>query len=250
MLTDEGIYDHTIASQYGCDSTIHLHLTHYETYETPITRHFCQGEYYDFFGQHCNTAGTYYHTLESVHHCDSVIRLNLVEDPSYTFYMNESTCEGGPGYYFDGQYLQPRNEPYTFSYHTQAGCDSIYIIQVDESEYNSKNYNVSICATQYTWASNGHTYYETGVYYDTIHYEGACDSTLVLNLELRPSFDTDVVTTSCDTYRWKNDEYNVDMTFEHSTTYTHHFPDDRKSSVVSMRFKIAEADAQLKNLKK
>ena len=34
------------------------------------------------------------------------------------------------------------------------------------------------------------------------------------------------------------------------TTYTHHFPDDRKSSVVSMRFKIAEADAQLKNLKK
>ena len=222
-LSQEGTYDHTIESHFGCDSTIHLHLTYHETDETPITDHYCQGETYTFYGDHLNSAGIYYHTLESVHGCDSVIRLNLVEDPSYTYYLNESTCEGGPGYYFDGQYLQPRTEPYTFTYNTVAGCDSIYYIQVDESEYNSKNYNVSICATEYTWGSNGQTYYETGVYYDTLQYEGSCDSTLVLNLELRPSFDTDVVTTSCDIYRWKNDEYNVDMTFEHSTTYTHHY---------------------------
>ena len=222
-LSQEGTYDHTIESQYGCDSTIHLHLTYHETYETPITRHYCQGESYSFYGEELNSAGIYYHTLETVHGCDSVIRLNLVEDPSYTFYPIESTCEGGPGFLFDGQYLQPRTEPYTFTYETVAGCDSIYIIQVNESEYNSKNYNVSICATEYTWPSNGHTYYETGVYFDTLHFEGSCDSTLVLNLELRPSYDTDVVTTSCDTYRWKNDEYNVDMTFEHSTTYTHHY---------------------------
>ena len=46
---------------------------------------------------------------------------------------------------------------------------------------------------------------------------------MILNLELRPSYSNEVVTTSCDTYRWKNDEYNVDMTFEQSTTYTHHY---------------------------
>ena len=40
---------------------------------------------------------------------------------------------------------------------------------------------------------------------------------------MRPSYSNEVVTTSCDTYRWKNDEYNVDMTFEQSTTYTHHY---------------------------
>ncbi len=222
-LSQEGNYDHTIESQYGCDSTIHLHLTYHETYETPITDHFCQGDTYNFFGQQYNSAGIYYHTLETVHGCDSTIKLNLVQDPSYTYYPIESTCEGGPGFLFDGEYLQPSTYPYTFAYETVAGCDSIYIIQVNESEYNSKNYNVSICATEYTWPSNGHTYYETGVYYDTLHYEGSCDSTLILNLELRPSFDTDVVTTSCDTYHWKNDEYNVDMIFEHSTTYTHHY---------------------------
>ena len=223
LLTDEGDYDHTIQSHHGCDSTIHLHLYHYETYETPITRHFCQGETYTFYGTQLNSSGIYYHTLDSQHGCDSVIKLNLIEDPRYEYYLNESTCEGGPGFLFDGQYLQPRTEPYTFTYNTVAGCDSIYHIQVDESEYNSKNYNVSICATQYTWPSNGQTYYETGVYFDTLQYEGSCDSTLVLNLELRPSYSNEVETTSCDVYHWKNDQYNVDMTFDHSTTYTHHY---------------------------
>lgn len=224
MLSQEGTYDHTIESHYGCDSTIHLHLSHYETYETPITRHFCQGETYTFYGDQLTSSGIYYHTLDSQHGCDSVIRLNLVEDPRYEYYLTESTCEGGPGFLFDGQYLQPRTEPYTFTYNTIAGCDSIYHIQVDESEYNSKNYNVSICATEYTWPSNGHTYYETGVYFDTLQYEGSCDSTLVLNLELRPSYSNEVVTTSCDTYVWNNDQYNVhNMSFNHSTTYTHHY---------------------------
>ena len=220
-LSQEGNYEHTIESHLGCDSTIHLHLNHYETYETPITRHFCQGDTYTFFGNELNGAGIYFHTLESIHGCDSVIRLNLIEDPSYTFYPVESTCEGGPGYLFDGQYLQPRPEPYTFNYQTTAGCDSIYIIQINESEYNSKNYNISICDTQYTWPSNGQTYYETGMYFDTLHYENSCDSTLILNLTLRHTTDTLVSITSCDDYTWISSYFGVNETFysSHYETY-------------------------------
>ena len=99
-------------------------------------------------------------------------------------------------------------------------------LHIEEAEYNSKTYNVSLCATQYTWGSNGTTYYESGVYYDTLSFPNACDSTLVLNLELRPSYDIDVYETSCDSYRWKNDIYNVDMTFDESTVYTHHYVND------------------------
>ena len=222
LLSEEGTYDHTIESHYGCDSTIYLHLTHYETYETPITRHFCEGESYDFYGEQLNSAGIYYHTLQTIWHgCDSVIRLNLVEDPRYEYYLNESVCQGSDGYYFDGQYLQPRVEPYTFNYSTQSGCDSIYHIQVDESEYNSKNYTVSICDTEYTWPSNGHTYFATGIYYDTLHFEGSCDSTIVLNLTLRYSTDTLVQISSCDNYHWVDSYFNVDEWFtdSHYQTY-------------------------------
>jgi hypothetical protein len=44
------------------------------------------------------------------------------------------------------------------------GCDSIVQLHVGQSDYNSKTYNVSICATEYTWPSNGMTYTSTGVY--------------------------------------------------------------------------------------
>ena len=222
-LSTPGVYDHTIETQFGCDSTIHLHLSNWDIYETPITRHFCQGESYDFFGTSLSSSGTYYHTLESIHGCDSVIKLHLIQDPIYQTELWESTCQGGQGYYYNGDYLQPSSYPYTYHYETVASCDSVVILHIAESEYNSKTYNVSLCATEYTWSSNGRTYYESGTYYDTLSFPNSCDSTLVLNLVLRPSFDNDVFGTGCDTYRWNDDNYNVDMTFDHSTVYTHHY---------------------------
>ena len=220
-LQTPGVYDHTIQTQYGCDSTIHLHLNNWDIYETPITDHFCQGEHYMFFDQALSASGIYYHMLESVHGCDSIIKLNLIQDPTYEVELWESTCEGGPGYYYQGDYLQPSTYPYTYLFETTLGCDSVVMLHVDQSDYNSKTYNVSLCATEYTWASNGVTYYETGTYYDTLSYAGLCDSTLVLNLELRPSYSIEERQTSCDSYRWQNDTYNVDITFDHSTVYTH-----------------------------
>ena len=218
-----GVYEHHTQTQYGCDKLIRLHLYNYDTYETPITDHFCQGEHYMFFDEALSSSGIYYHTLQSVHGCDSIIRLNLIQDPSYEIELWESTCEGGQGYYYNGDYLQPSPYPYTYHFETVLGCDSVVQLHVGQSDYNSKTYNVSICATEYTWPSNGMTYTSTGVYYDTLSYPNSCDSTLVLNLELRPSYTNEVVVTDCDSYRWKNDAYNVDLTFTESTVYTHHY---------------------------
>ena len=221
-----GVYEHHTQTEFGCDKLIRLHLYNWDTYETPITDHFCQGEHYMFYDQAISTSGIYYHTLESAHGCDSVIKLNLIQDPSYEIELWESTCEGGEGYYYVGDYLQPSPYPYIYIFESVLGCDSVVSLHIEEAEYNSKTYNVSLCATQYTWGSNGTTYYESGVYYDTLSFPNACDSTLVLNLELRPSYDIDVYETSCDSYRWKNDIYNVDMTFDESTVYTHHYVND------------------------
>ena len=218
-----GVYEHHTQTEFGCDKLIRLHLYNWDTYETPITDHFCQGEHYMFYDQAISTSGIYYHTLESAHGCDSVIKLNLIQDPSYEVELWESTCEGGAGYYYVGDYLQPSPYPYIYVFESVLGCDSVVSLHIEEAEYNSKTYNVSLCATQYTWGSNGTTYYESGVYYDTLSFPNACDSTLVLNLELRPSYDIEVHETSCDSYRWKNDAYNVDMTFNESTVYTHHY---------------------------
>jgi PKD repeat protein len=218
-----GVYDHTLYTQYGCDSVLHLHLDNWQIYETNVSDRFCQNDTYQFYDQDITTPGIYFHTLQSIHGCDSTIRLNLSQDPVYEFEMWESTCEGGPGFNYNGTYLQPRPEPYSFPYETVNHCDSIVILHIEEAAYNSKNYNVSICGTEYTWVSNGVTYYETGVYRDTLHFPGMCDSTVVLNLELRPNYYDDVVVSSCDEYRWIDDNFNVDRTFTESTVYTHHY---------------------------
>ena len=223
VLQTPGVYDHTIQTVFGCDSLIHLHLGNWQIYETPVTDHFCQGEQYMFFGEALNTPGLYYHTLQSEHGCDSTIRLNLIEDPIYEVPLMESTCEGGPGYYYQGDYLQPSSSPYIYVFESASGCDSIISLYVSESEYNSKTYSVSICAEQYTWPSNNTTYYSSGVYYDTLSYPNSCDSTLVLFLELRPSFSTPLEISSCDVFRWRDEDFQVDTTFYASTTYTHHY---------------------------
>ena len=218
-----GVYDHTLHTQYGCDSIVHLHLDNWQTFETTVSDRFCQNDTYHFYGQDITSPGVYTHTLLSVHDCDSTIRLNLSQDPVYEFEMWESTCEGGPGFYYEGSYLQPNTVPYSFPYETVNHCDSTIILHIDEAEYNTKNYNVSLCGTEYTWVSNGVTYYETGVYRDTLHFDNTCDSVVVLNLEIRPNYHDDVVVSSCDDYRWLNDNFNVDMTFTESTVYTHHY---------------------------
>ena len=219
-----GVYDHTLHTQYGCDSILHLHLENWPIYETSVFDHFCQNDTYTFFDQSISEAGVYYHTLNTVNGCDSTIRLNLTQDPAYEFEYWESTCEGGPGYNYNGQFYQPSSQPYIFNLQTTSNqCDSTIILHVEESAYNSKTYNVSLCGTEFTWASNGITYYESGVYRDTLHFDDTCDSTLVLYLELRPNYYDDVVASSCDEYRWKNDDYFVDMTFTESTVYTHHY---------------------------
>ena len=222
MAGAPGIYEHHEQTQYGCDKTIYLRLDNWPTYdETAITEYFCQGGSYNFNNQHLTAPGTYYDTLESIHHCDSIIRLQLIENPTYEYSDSVSTCEGGLGYYYNGDYLQPSPYPYVYVFESVLGCDSIVSLHVNETEYNSKTYNVSLCAEQYTWGSNHVTYYESGTYYDTLSFPNSCDSTLVLNLELRPSSFDDFPVTSCDTYHWLDPFYNVDTTFTESAVYTH-----------------------------
>ena len=223
-----GVYEYHTQTEFGCDKLIRLHLYNWETYETPVTDYFCQGDEYTFYGQTLTAAGTYYHTLESEQHCDSVIRLRLVENPSYEYTRTESTCQGGPGYLFDdGQYYQPRTEPYIFHYETTAGCDSTVILSVEEAEYNTRNYYVSICDTEYTWPSTGETFFASGIYSDTLQYgAGICDSVLTLNLELRRSTDTLVRKTSCDRFHWVDSNFDVDMWFEESHSETYDYIND------------------------
>ena len=135
-LHTPGVYDHTIQTQYGCDSTIHLHLDNWDIFETEVEDSFCQGDTYTFYGQQITTGGIYSHTLSTQQGCDSVIRLNLtlnpVQESEFTL-TEEETCDS---YFWDpkGHVIvstDHEGNEYTLSGHyhrtylDQLGCDSL-----------------------------------------------------------------------------------------------------------------------------
>ena len=62
------------------DHTIHVTFKQI-IYTTPVTASICNGESYDFFGTDLTMAGTYNHTLQTIHGCDSIIELTLTVNP-------------------------------------------------------------------------------------------------------------------------------------------------------------------------
>ena len=75
-LSTAGVHDHVLHTQYGCDSTLHLHLTINETYDMPATSvEDC--DMYFWLGDTLTRSGNYTHTLFSVNGCDSIVHLSL-----------------------------------------------------------------------------------------------------------------------------------------------------------------------------
>jgi gliding motility-associated-like protein len=95
-LSTTGVYNHTLTTVNGCDSTVVLHLAVYPTYSSTSSGIVCQGDSYLFGGTYYNSSGTYTKTLSSIYGCDSVVTLTLVvkEKPKAEFYVTPYKCVG------------------------------------------------------------------------------------------------------------------------------------------------------------
>ena len=248
-LNEPGSYNYTTTNQFGCDSTVYLTLEHYETYETPMVRSICNGDAYDFFGQQLTTAGQYQHTLESVHGCDSVIKLTLRVNPVYEYDIERSFCAGS--YYpFNGQNITQPGD-YTYNGQTVLGCDSIVHLHLSLTNYNSKVYDIERCNQPYTWPSTGEHFEEVGEYFRVDTIPGpTCDSIVTLNLSIHQDYpNVSFNITNCDNYTWENyggrsyiedgQTYFAGRTYDHSGNYIRRYQSIHGcDSIVTMHLTI------------
>ncbi|MCQ2321414.1 MAG: PKD domain-containing protein [Bacteroidales bacterium] len=248
-LNEPGSYNYTTTNQFGCDSTVYLTLEHYETYETPMVRSICNGDAYDFFGQQLTTAGQYQHTLESVHGCDSVIKLTLRVNPVYEYDIERSFCAGS--YYpFNGQNITQPGD-YTYNGQTVLGCDSIVHLHLSLTNYNSKVYDIERCNQPYTWPSTGEHFEEVGEYFRVDTIPGpTCDSIVTLNLSIHQDYpNVSFSITNCDNYTWENyggrsyiedgQTYFAGRTYDHSGNYIRRYQSIHGcDSIVTMHLTI------------
>ena len=88
MLTNSGEYTKTFETVNGCDSVVNLSLTVHPVCETVVTDTIVQGDNLFFGTQILTDSGEYQETFQSVHGCDSIVRLTLTKTIKTTVGLN------------------------------------------------------------------------------------------------------------------------------------------------------------------
>ncbi len=127
--TQSGVYTYQGTTIWGCDSSVVLNLTIYNTATTTQTESACGS--YAWNGQSFFTSGQYTDTLQTANGCDSIINLNLTIHPIVSQSFDTTVLDlflwNGIDYTTSGTYTQ-----FFTSVH---GCDSTvtYNVTINDS---------------------------------------------------------------------------------------------------------------------
>ena len=194
----------------GCDSIVRLSLEVNPTYSHVILDSVCYGDSYSDYDQNffVNTldeiVGLYQDTLNltSIAGCDSVIYLHLDINPVYDIAIVDTICHKESytqyGFNIDTPDAGVFNDTLFFS--TTSGCDSTLYLDLLVWPHYDTLINVEICHG-FDYVDNGFEFLQPGVgthkdtlFLTTIH---GCDSTVAIQLEVYPTYDTYILDSIC-----------------------------------------------------
>lgn len=185
-ITRPGIYYDTLRTISGCDSIFRYVVNVAESFF--IERHATINPGSTYEWHHCGVPvmltkeGVYWDSCRAVSGCDSIWRLELNVDHSYTFREDKHLClndEEYP-YYWHGQTLYDAGTYYD-SLFTFKGLDSVYVLNLTIDSMYVVDHQVFICKGD-TFYMGGNAYTETGTYEDTLLSSVGCDSIIRLHL--------------------------------------------------------------------
>ncbi|MBP1639970.1 MAG: hypothetical protein H6Q17_1553, partial [Bacteroidetes bacterium] len=205
--TTAGTYAAQLTNSVGCDSAATLVLTVKEPSSSTTTASICRGESYTFNGTTCTTAGTYQAHLTNAVGCDSTATLQLtVREPSSST-TNASICRG-ESYTFNGTTYTTAG---TYAAHlvNAVGCDSTATLQLTVREPSSSTTTASICEGD-SFTFNGVIYSKSGRYISHFINAVGCDSSAVLELNVKESSSSITQASICqgDSYTFNGQVYN------------------------------------------
>lgn len=187
-----GVYVDTALAAGGCDSIVTLVLT--VGVIPPTTQNIIACDNYTWNVNGINYTNSTYtsYTYTNSRGCDSVVYLNLTVNKSSSSIQNITACDSytwsanGQTYTNSGQYFALLKN--------SKGCDSNLTLNLTmNSSYKLVDF-VNACV-EYTWLENGKKYIETTR--DSVVYQTSkgCDSTIVLNINIK-KVDVGVTATS------------------------------------------------------
>jgi gliding motility-associated-like protein len=216
-----GTYTVTLTSVAGCDSIATLNLAVNSTVSSITNATICEKQLpYSWNSQSITAAGTYQVTLKNIAGCDSIASLVLVVNSNIASTANKAICSNELPYSWNGQsYTAAGN--YTVTLTSASGCDSIATLNLVVNDVLSSIENVSVCESKlpYTW--NGQPYSDAGMYKLTFKSSAGCDSTVTLNLAVKPAVSSTNTVSVCSNqlpYSWNGQTYTAAGTYKVTLT--------------------------------
>ncbi len=178
VYTVAGIYMDTFRNHLGCDSIIVSNIVASSSSATTQDITLCTG--YIRVGPYIHfSSGTYYDTLVNAFGCDSLVITNLLTNLAYVRSMSLSMCPGDTIRVYGIAYTTPGShvQRYTNIY----GCDSTVSIFINLRPPISILTTYIVCVGDIV-TFRGRTYSLPGIFYDTVHTVGLCDTIYRLNI--------------------------------------------------------------------
>src|SRR5204863_212887 len=189
-----GSFTVVIPNSQNCDSTITLNLTVRPTTSSTIDSSICSGDSVRVGGQTFNATGTFTVIIPNSQSCDSTITLNLTVRPTTSSTIDTSICSGD-SVIVGGQTLNV-TRTFTEIIPNSQSCDSTITLNLTVRPTTSSTIDTIIRYTT-SLISGGQTFNATGTFTVIIPNSQSCDSTITLNLTVRPTTSSTIDTSIC-----------------------------------------------------
>ena len=233
-----------VSNPTSCPVTDEVTVTVKPDAASTINASVCQGGSYTVGGQVFSTAGQHQVTVQATNGCDSIITLNLTVNPILSQTINETICQGG-SYVFFGQTL---SNPGVYSQTVQsaAGCDSIVNLNLIMNPVFSSTQNVAICPGE-SYSFFGQTLTNSGNYSQSLQTANGCDSTVYLNLTIKPTTSSAITHAMCQGLSYNFNGQSISTAGSYSATLIGSNGCDSVVTLVMTIYSIPEAPSLINN---
>ena len=173
-----------------------------------LNQSICRGET-TLFGFEADTSGVYVQNLQSMYGCDSTVVLDLTVYPTYNDTITAEICD-------NEVYTQYNFNTSEAGYHTQNlqtinGCDSIVVLNLIVHPTYNDTITAEICDNEVYTQYNFNTS-EAGYHTQNLQTINGCDSIVVLNLTIHPTFSDTTIAEICSNDRYTRGGFDENTT--------------------------------------
>lgn len=157
----------------------------------------CDGDSYDLpDGTTANAPGEYIFEYVTAQGCDSIVTIELELLSIPDTFEEIWICEGDSYELPDGTLVTDEGA-YDVTLSSIDGCDSLVVTTVNVWENTTTEIDVAICNGDFYELPDGTEVSDAGSYSINLQSVNGCDSTLVFNLQLNPTYNIEVNESLC-----------------------------------------------------